>query len=156
MTDPISIMATIGVGLGLIDQFTDLADRWQNREGGRHRGKAEVKDDVLIITRDVANEEEEPEIVQLAHIEANLDIWDGPKYKMLSKRTQQRWSLLLKYEAEDVGLGPTERANLNFKIEQTLEELCGDFRAMIAIIERVTDHSLPDHYQLYSQCDGAQ
>ena len=93
--------------------------------------------------------------MQLAHIEANLDVWDGQRYQMLGVRTKNRWVLLQKYEAQNVGLSPTERGNLEYQTETTLADLCKDFHEMIEIIQRVTNHYLPDHYQLYHQCGTA-
>ena len=51
-------------------------------------------------------------------------------------------------------LGAAEAARVKVTMENTKNDLCGDFREMVRIYERTLGTSLPDHYQLYEVCPG--
>lgn len=146
--DPLGVITTISLGLTLVDQFRELALRFEKRRVtpvAATARQSESGDALQIAERGHVYQE-------IAASDLKLDEWDEPRYRALERRVRVNWDYFNELFAQNVGLAPEETARLNIRIERTEDELCEDFREMVGIYERALQIRLPDHYQLYEVC----
>lgn len=147
MIDPITAMTAISLGLKLVDQFRELALRFSGKAPTAVSATVEQANNTIqvkhngIVTQQVRAED------------MHLDAWNEVVYRALERRVKINWDLFYELYSQEPLLGAFERAQIKLRMENTKQELCVDFRQMVAIYEYALNTSLPDHYKLYETCN---
>jgi hypothetical protein len=144
--DPVSVMATISVGLKLIDQFDDLAKRFMDQPPQPPAQTVELAGNTMELRHN-------GKVVQRrAAEELNLNAWDEVRYRALERRASINWQYFNELSTQLPMLTPEEQGRIRMRMENTKSELCTDLRAMAQIYERTLRISLPEHYRLHDVC----
>ena len=148
LTDPVTVMTSISVGLKLVDQFRELAIRFLGKKPHAPSASVEQNEDSIQIKMDgnVVNE--------IGADDMKLDQWDQVRYDTLQTRVKINWELFHELLKQEPLLAADEKARIKVRLERIKSELCEDFREMVKIYEAALGVALPDHYSLYEVCDG--
>jgi hypothetical protein len=144
--DPVSVMTTISVGLKLIDQFGDLANRFMDQQPQPPAQRVEQAGNTMELRHNGSVVE------RRAAEELNLNAWDEVRYRALERRAWVNWQYFNELSTQLPMLTPEEQGRIRMRMENTKSELCTDLRAMAQIYERTLGMSLPDHYRLHDVC----
>jgi hypothetical protein len=145
-TDPITVMTAISLGLKIVDQFRDLALRFQGKNVQPPSATVEQTGNAIHVKQNgtVTN--------TVTGLQMDLDEWDETRYRALERRVRSNWTLFNDLYAELPELSVDERVRIKLRMDRMEEELCTDFREMVSIYQRTLGISLPDHYTLYEVC----
>jgi hypothetical protein len=144
--DRITVMTTISVGLKLIDQFGDLAERFMDQRPQPPAERVEQAGNTMELRHNGKVVE------RRAAEELNLIAWDEVRYRALERRAWVNWQYFNELSTQLPLLAPDEQGRIRMRMENTKSELCTDLRAMAQIYERTLRMSLPDHYRLHDVC----
>jgi hypothetical protein len=144
--DRITVMTTISVGLKLIDQFGDLAERFMDQRPQPPAERVEQAGNTMELRHNGKVVE------RRAAEELNLIAWDEVRYRALERRAWVNWQYFNELSIQLPMLTPDEQGRIRMRMENTKSELCTDLRAMAEIYERTLRMSLPDHYRLHDVC----
>jgi hypothetical protein len=144
--DRITVMTTISVGLKLIDQFGDLAERFMDQRPQPPAERVEQAGNTMELRHNGKVVE------RRAAEELNLIAWDEVRYRALERRAWVNWQYFNELSTQLPMLTPEEQDRIRMRMENTKSELCTDLRAMAQIYERTLRMSLPDHYRLHDVC----
>lgn len=144
--DPAGVIAVVGSGLKLIDQFRELALRWSGRNSPAPSMTAEQKGDAIEIKHD-GQVLRRVETAQL-----RMDAFDETRYRALERRITANWALFHELYAQTPLLAVDEQARIKLRMERLRDELCQDFRSVMRIYEAMVGGNLPDHYSLNEIC----
>jgi hypothetical protein len=144
--DRITVMTTISVGLKLIDQFGDLAERFMDQRPQPPAERVEQAGNTMELRHNGKVVE------RRAAEELNLIAWDEVRYRALERRAWVNWQYFNELSTQLPLLAPDEQGRIRMRMENTKSELCTDLRAMAEIYERTLRMSLPDHYRLHDVC----
>jgi hypothetical protein len=145
--DPLTVMTTISVGLKLIDQFGDLANRFMDQPPQPSAQTIEQAGNTMELRHN------RQVVERRAAEELTLNAWDEVRYRALERRALVNWQYFNELSTQLPMLTPEERGRIRKRMENTKSELCTDLRAMAQIYERTLRMSLPEHYQLHGVCD---
>lgn len=144
--DPLAIVATIGAGLKLVDQFRDMVLRFRTGSASTPSGVARQQDDTIVI------KESGHVVGTVTAATLKLDEWDSVRYDAINKRVSANWKMYYSIEGDLPTKSGLQKAQDKIELENLQKELCKDFREMIRLYERAMGVSLPDHYSLYEVC----
>jgi hypothetical protein len=145
--DRVTIMTTISVGLKLIDQFGDLANRFMDQPPQPSAQTIEQAGNTMELRHN------RQVVERRAAEELTLNAWDEVRYRALERRALVNWQYFNELSTQLPMLTPEEQDRIRMRMENTKSELCTDLRAMAQIYERTLRMSLPEHYQLHGVCD---
>lgn len=146
MTDPITIISGISMGLKLVDQFRELAIRFMGKRPHAPSASVDQEGDSLQI-KDHGNVVETIDASQI-----QVGELDDVRLNALQRRIKANWELFNELYAQEPLLATEERARIKMRMDKMQGELCEDFRELVGLYERVLGISLPDHYSLYEVC----
>ena len=127
-----------------MDEFRNMILRWREKKVEPPGFLAEqVADSIQIVDR----------IGRSTGLEAKssdlkLDEWDSTRYNTLDRRAKINWNLVKELYVQEVYASLAEKPIIHVRMERIKDELCRDFREMVAIYERALGINLPDHYQV--------
>lgn len=143
--DPVSLVALIGSGLAVVDQFVNLAERLNSGRATDHGGHVEAREDAVVIV-------DHGHVTEVAAGDLDLDAFDRERYDALWARVKINWKQYNGLDVERAMASADEKVRLGVRMDHLKAELCPDFRDVVRMYEAVLHVHLPDHYSLYSVC----
>jgi hypothetical protein len=143
--DPLSVMAAIGAGLGLVDRFYDLVKKLRGERAGQHSVQVDAANDRLIVNDHGYVQEFTADQIQMSE-------FDQRRHNALMARIDINWTRFNDIDVERAAASADEKSRLGVQMGRLQEELCKDFREVVGMYESILGVSLPDHYTLYDIC----
>lgn len=143
--EPMIVMSLIASGLGLVDQFYDLAKKIQGQSVRPHSVQAKPEEDKLVIT-------DEGRVQEITASELQLGQFDQVRHDTLWTRLDINWRRYNGLDAQRATASADEKVRLEIQMEQLKSELCPDFKELVAMYQRTLNRGLPDHYSLHDVC----
>lgn len=143
--DPMTAMAAVGTGLGLVDRFYDLVKKLRGERVGEHSVQVDTVNDRLVVN-DHGN------LQEYTATEIQLSAFDQKRHDTLRARIDINWTRFNDIDVERAAASADEKSRLGIQMGRLQAELCTDFRELVSMYESLLGRSLPDHYSLYDVC----
>lgn len=143
--DPTTAIALIAGGLKLIDQFYDLTKKVMGQKVQPHSVEVEQDQGKLTVTEDQDTREIHADDLKLGEL-------DQIRHDTLQNRININWRNYNGIYEKRAAAAPDEDVRLGIKMDEIKIVLCGDFRELVTMYEKVLNTKLPDHYTLFDIC----
>lgn len=144
--DPVTALGAIASVLGLVDSFVSLVGKLRSQDTKPFSVETRQEADALVVRR------QGTVVERIAPAQLHMTEFDSVRFEALRKRVTSLWNQFNGLHAQLPNLSVDEKVRIQEKMEQMRLELCGDFREMIDISEKVLGVPLQDHYTLYRTC----
>ena len=146
MTDAVTVINAISLGLKLVDQFREMVIRFRGDKPHAPSASVDQEGDALQI------KEHGQVVQQVDATQIRMGDVDEVRLRALERRIKVNWELFNELFSQEPLLAVEERARIKIRMDRMKDDLCEDFREMVRMYEQILNIGLPDHYSLYEVC----